>query len=100
MSKLEHGGFDNQEDFDKWVTERERVLFEKDKFDAIGKGNDYLFQALAHLGNGSHKLSIATTVMSELDEVPEDLKTELKGIQQQLHDFQDKLRNIQQHKKP
>jgi cob(I)alamin adenosyltransferase len=87
-------GFKNEADFDKWVGEVETRLFQKEKFEAIGKGDDYVFQALAFTGDASGKLSLATTILSDLDKIPKELKEELKSIQTQLHDFKEKLRNI------
>lgn len=80
--------------FDKWITERESDIFEVDKFNAMGKGEDYIFQALVFAGKGAQQLSIATTVMGGLSEVSEELKVELKSIQRQLDDFTEKLRNV------
>jgi hypothetical protein len=80
--------------FEQFVKECEQELFQTEKFQAIGKGEDYIFQSLAHLGEGSHKLSVATTLLSQLNEVPSELKEELKSIQQMLHDFKEKLRKI------
>ncbi|MGG3987319.1 hypothetical protein [Bacillus smithii] len=80
--------------FDKWVDDRTKDLFQTEKFEAIGKGDDYVFQALVFAGNASEQLSLATTVLESLNEVPNKLKTELKSIQQQLHDFKDKLRGV------
>lgn len=51
------------------------------------------FQSLVCLGNGSRQLSMAATIISDLD-VPEDIKHELSSIQNQLWDLTDKLRNV------
>jgi hypothetical protein len=80
--------------FEQFVKECEKDIFQTEKFQAIGKGEDYIFQSLAHLGEGSHKLSVATTLLSQLNEVPTELKEELKSIQQTLHDFKEKLRKL------
>lgn len=81
-----------EKEFENWVTERENELFEKEKFVSMGKGDDYNFQALAFVGKGSQQLSLATTVLRKLDEVPVELKEELKSIQHQLSNFSEKLR--------
>lgn len=82
------------EGFDEWVDDRLNEMFRVDHFKSIGKGEDYIFQSLVFTGEGSHLLSLATTILGDLEEVPEDLKVELKSIQGQLHEFQDKLRNV------
>jgi hypothetical protein len=79
--------------FEDFVQEQERELFRTEKFEAIGKGNDYIFQTLAFIGQGSQQLSLATTILSELNDVPRELKEELKAIQSQLHEFKEKLRD-------
>lgn len=83
-----------EKQFDDFIRDIEKELFKVDTFEAIGKGDDYKFQALAFAGNGSHQLSLATTILSDLVEVPEELKAELKSIQNQLNDFKDKLREV------
>ncbi len=80
--------------FDEWIKEQEKDLFQTEKFKAIGKDDDYVFQSLAFLGNGSKELSIATTILSDLNEVPSDLKDELKNIQEQIHYLMEKLRSL------
>lgn len=55
--------------------------------------NDDVFLALAYMGEASQKLSWATTFLGDVEKVPEELKQELKNIQQQLHDFKEKVRN-------
>lgn len=80
--------------FEEWAEKRSREILRAEHFNKIGKGNDYIFQSLVFTGEASQRLSLATTVLSELKEVPDNLKTELKSIQQQVHDFQEKLRNV------
>lgn len=60
----------------------------------IGKGDDYIFQALAHMGNASHHMSWANTVVAALTEVQEELKTKMKHINQSVHELQELLREI------
>jgi hypothetical protein len=83
-----------EQEFENFVKEQEKQLFKMERFEAIGKGDDYIFQALAFAGEASGQLSLATTILSDLDHVPNDLKEELKSIQNQLHDFRDRLRDI------
>lgn len=80
--------------FEEWSEKRSREILRSEHFNKIGKGDDYIFQSLVFTGEASQRLSLATTVLSELKEVPDNLKTELKSIQQQVHDFQEKLRNV------
>jgi hypothetical protein len=77
---------------DEWIKEAENKMFKVDQFKSIGKEDDFIFQSLVFLGHGSKNLSLSTTLLSEADEVPEELKRELKGIQEQLHEFREKIR--------
>ena len=81
-------------DFDKWADEQSKRILRTEHFESIGKGNDYVFQSLVFTGEASQRLSLASTVLQDLSEVPEPLKAELHSIQNQLHDLQEKLRNI------
>lgn len=65
-----------------------------DNFNKIGKGDDYIFQALAHMGNASHQISWANTVVEDLTDVPEELKSEMKQINQTIYELQQRLREI------
>lgn len=82
-------------DFENWIKERESEMFQMNHFKEMGKEQDFFYQALSFMGEASWKLSIASTVMREEDAIPIDLKKELKKIQTQLSDFQEKLRNAQ-----
>lgn len=79
---------------EQWATERMDELFKVKKFKEMGKENDFVFQSLVFLGNGSQQLSLATTVLKDDSNVSPELKSELKSLQQQLQDFQEKLRTI------
>lgn len=81
-------------DFDKWADEQSKKILRTEHFESIGKGDDYVFQSLVFTGEASQRLSLASTVLQDLNEVPEPLKAELHSIQNQLHDLQEKLRNI------
>ncbi|MCA1066166.1 hypothetical protein QTG56_25130 (plasmid) [Rossellomorea sp. AcN35-11] len=84
----------SEKSFDEWIKTAESKLFKTDHFKALGKEDDFIFQALAFAGKGNNNLSLATTLLSEADEVPEELKSELKSIQEQLHQFREKLRLV------
>ena len=77
---------------DEWVAEREESLFKVQVFKSLNKQDDSVFQALVFLSNGSQQLSLATIVLSEDTNVPEELRDELKNIQRQLHELKDELR--------
>lgn len=59
---------------------------------AIGKEEDYVFQALAYMGDASHYMVWANTVIEHVN-VPETLKTEMKSISDKLTDLKELLRN-------
>ncbi|AYF85064.1 hypothetical protein D7J84_28755 (plasmid) [Bacillus thuringiensis] len=59
---------------------------------AIGKEDDYLFQALAYMGNVSQFMSWANTVLELVEEVPEELKKEIKKVHSGIWEMQEKLR--------
>ncbi|MRC17294.1 hypothetical protein GH866_16920 [Bacillus thuringiensis] len=58
----------------------------------IGKEDDYLFQALAYMGDASSKMSWANTVLDLVEEVPEELKKEIKKVHSGIWRMQEKLR--------
>ncbi|MEG7339142.1 hypothetical protein V6E27_10940 [Bacillus cereus] len=59
---------------------------------AIGKEDDYLFQALAYMGNASKFMSWANTVLELVEEVPEQLKQDIKKVHSGIYEMQEKLR--------
>lgn len=69
-----------------------------DQFEQMGMGGNYFFQALAHMGDASHQMAWANTVLADLDEVPSALKEEMKSINQKIGELQEKLRVIEKHK--
>lgn len=79
---------------EKWAETRLNQMLLVDRFKEMGKENDPIFQTLVFLGNGSHHLSLASTVLQHYDGLPTELKVELKSIQQQLNDFQEKIRSL------
>lgn len=85
---------DHYVETEKWAAGRMDEMLLVDRFKEMGKEGDLVFQTLVFLGNGSHQLSLGTTILRDDKEIPVELKAELKGIQQQLHDYQDKLRRF------
>ncbi|HDR5271802.1 hypothetical protein E8M24_08465 [Bacillus thuringiensis] len=61
---------------------------------AMGLENDYVFQALAYMGNASQFMSWANTVLELVEEVPEELKEEIKKVHSGIWEMQEKLREI------
>ena len=84
----------DQFDFDKWADEQSRKILRTEHFESMGKGKDYIFQSLVFMGEASQGLSLASTVLRELEEVPEDLKANLHSIQNQLHDLKEHIRKV------
>lgn len=62
---------------------------------AIGKENDYVFQALAYMGDASHFMSWANTVLEHVEEVPEELKEEIKKVHSGIWEMQERLRAVE-----
>lgn len=59
---------------------------------AIGKEDDYVFQALAYMGHASQFMSWANTVLALVDDVPEQLKQDIKKVHSGIYEMQEKLR--------
>lgn len=78
-----------------WGAKRLKEVLLVDRFKEMGKENDPIFQTLVFLGNGTHQLSLGTTILRDYTEFPAELKAELKAIQKQLHDFTAKLRELE-----
>ncbi|USP56392.1 hypothetical protein J2N67_006641 (plasmid) [Bacillus thuringiensis] len=62
---------------------------------AIGKEEDYVFQALAYMGNASHFMSWTNTVLELVEEVPEELKEEIKRVHSSIWVMQERLRSLE-----
>lgn len=60
----------------------------------LGKQNDYIYQALAHMGNATHVMSWANNCVEDVKEVPEELKSAMRMINSEIHRLQEKLREI------
>lgn len=56
--------------------------------------DDYIFSALAYMGNSSHQMSWANNCLEDILVVPENLKKEMIQINSKIHELQDKLREI------
>ncbi|MEG0275309.1 MAG: hypothetical protein RR690_09275 [Longicatena sp.] len=76
---------------EKWAEKRLGEVLEKDDFKRIGREHDYIFQALAFMGKASYNMSLANTVIDGEKRVPEDLKKQMKFINQQIHQLQQEL---------
>ncbi|MDA1764216.1 hypothetical protein PDK32_28775 [Bacillus cereus] len=61
---------------------------------AMGLEDDYVFQALAYMGDASQFMSWANTVLALVDDVPEQLKRDIKKVHLGIHEMQEKLREI------
>lgn len=84
----------SEKEFEAWVSERERELFNLEKFAEMGKQDDFIFQALAFMGNASFQMSLANTVVQDVEEVPSKLKAEMKQVNRLIQELQEKLREI------
>ena len=60
----------------------------------IGKQEDFIFQALAHMGNASHLMSWANNCVEDVTEVSKEVKNEMKQINETIHHLQERLREI------
>lgn len=59
---------------------------------ALGLEDDYVFQALAYMGDASQFMSWANTVLALVDDVPEQLKRDIKKVHLGIHEMLEKLR--------
>lgn len=66
----------------------------RENFKLIGKEKDYIFQALAYMGEASSQMSWANTVLEDINEVPKELKVAMLQVNKIINDLQDKLREI------
>lgn len=63
-----------------------------DRFKELGLIDDYLYQALVHMGNASYQWSWANTVLEHMETVPHELKERIRAVSGQLHPLADELR--------
>lgn len=54
-------------DVDAWVESRWGAIFEKEKFNALGKGNKRFFQAVVFMNLASREISKAYTILKEIE---------------------------------
>ncbi|WNO29858.1 hypothetical protein [Bacillus phage SDFMU_Pbc] len=81
-----------EQEFKEWLKEKKRVIFQTEAFRALGREDDYVYQALAFLGEASHNMAIASTVLRNESSVPKDLKKKIKNYQQAFWELEDQLR--------
>ncbi|MGF9909549.1 hypothetical protein [Brevibacillus porteri] len=55
---------------------------------------DFLFHALASMGNASGQMSWANTCVRDIQDVPDEVKARMKQINVQIHELQEQLRTI------
>lgn len=81
--------------FKTWVTERSDDMFKTEKFKALGKEDDYVFQALVFMGEASEKLSLARTILNQDRTLSnkDEIKNEFSEIQNKLEALKVRLRN-------
>lgn len=80
--------------FDMWVEERENELFEKEKFEELGKVDDNIFQTLVFMGRASQQMSIGFTIADTLNEIPQSIKEEMRDLARRYHGLQEQIRNL------
>lgn len=60
----------------------------------LGKQDDFVFQALAHMGNASHLMSWANNYVEDVAAVPQELKSEMVQLTSEINRLQERLREI------
>jgi hypothetical protein len=60
-------------------------------FKQLGVLDDYVYQSLSHMGNASHLMSWAFTVLDHTD-VPKELREEIRQVVAAIPELQEKLR--------
>lgn len=79
------------------MDEMERAVLKTDQFEAIGKGDDFVFQILSFMGEGTHALTVANTIATNSEnEVPQELKDELARLATACGELKNKIRASQQ----
>lgn len=78
---------------DEMIKEMEMNYFQTAKFEAIGKGDDYLFQVLCFMGEAVDKLTVANTIaIDSRNDIPQKLKDELSLLVSKCDKLKDKFR--------
>lgn len=79
------------------MDEMERNYFETDKFEAIGMGEDYHFQVLSFIGEATHKLIVANTIIDSTGlDIPKEVVAELSDVISNISALKDKIRSIKE----
>lgn len=84
----------NQYRFVDFVEEMENDLFEKEKFRALGKQDDYIFQTLVFMGRASQQMSLGFTIADSLEEIPKSIREEMRELARRYHELQDQIRSL------
>jgi hypothetical protein len=63
------------------------VLTEQEKL-------DYMFHALAYMGNASSQMSWANNCVEDVSEIPEELKSDMKKINVEIYRIQEQIRAV------
>lgn len=81
---------------ENWAEQKLNEVFEVDKFKAINKENNYIFQALSFMSEASQKLSIANTILKRDKTIVKntDVINQLSELQNALHDLKDYTRKF------
>ncbi|PEB54644.1 hypothetical protein COO03_04650 [Bacillus sp. AFS098217] len=62
---------------------------------AIGKEDDFVFQALAYMEDAYKRMSWANTMLEHVEKVPEELKQEIKKVHAGILDMQERLKSVE-----
>jgi len=57
---------------------------------------DFLFRALANMGNASGTIAWANTCVEDIEDVPDEVKARMNRINVQIHELQEELRTIRE----
>ena len=57
---------------------------------------DFLFRALANMGNASGTMAWANTCVEDIQDVPDEVKARMKQINVQIQELQEQLRTIRE----
>jgi len=63
-----------------------------DSFVAHGRNQDYIYQALVHMGYATIEMSWANTVLSDMTDVPKEFINEMKTSTIQIDEYKERLR--------
>lgn len=80
---------------EEWAECRLNEVFEKENFEALGKENDRLFQALVFMQRASSEISKAYTIVKDIDGVGNE---ELEKVIRSLQKLIEKTRSTKENK--